>query len=379
MKIASITAEYVRSPLGTEFRPTWNTGVVQDAIAVVLVRVTTDDGLEGIGAGPCSGPASAQLVEDNFSRLLVGQDPLRIEEIARLTRPVANEYAWPWSVEMALWDLLGKATGQPVWKLLGGYHTDLPAYASLGERRDAETRLADIAGLRDEGFTAIKLRFRGDRVDEDLAITRAIRDAFPDLTIMVDANMGHAMPGSARIRIWDMKTALYVADGLHELGVAWLEEPLPRRQYRELAELTRMARLPIAGGELNLRMDEFTTLVQHRCYDIIQADAAFSEGIWACRKIAGMAEAFGLPFVPHTWSNGAGFAANAHLAASCPNCEWLEVPYDPPAFTHEGRDGVIRHELRVGGDGRVAFPETPGLGIAIDPAALALARRATAA
>ncbi|MDQ3525526.1 MAG: mandelate racemase/muconate lactonizing enzyme family protein [Chloroflexota bacterium] len=376
MHIAGITAEYVRAPLGSEFRPTWNTGVVQDAITMVLVHIESDDGICGIGAGPCSGPPAAQLIEDQFKRLLIGIDPFRIEEISRLTRPVADEYAWPWCVEMAIWDLVGKATGQPVYKLLGGFNDALPAYASLGERRDAETRLSDISRLKSEGFRAVKLRFRGDTVQEDIATLHAIRDAHPNLTIMVDANQGNSMPGSQRIYVWDLKTALYVADALVELDVAWLEEPLPRRHYRELAELTRMARLPIAGGELNLRMDEFTILIERRCYDIIQADAAFSEGIWGCRKIAAVAEAFGLPFIPHTWSNGIGMMANAHLAASLPNCNWLEIPYDPPAFTHQGRDALLNSSLTVDEDGMVALPNTPGLGIDLDRGLLAHLRMA---
>lgn len=371
MKIERIQADFVRSQLGAEFRPTWNTGVVQESIAMVLVRITTDDGIVGIGAGPCSGPASARLLEEQFTWLLTGQDPFRIEEISRRMQPVVNEYAWPWCVEMAIWDILGKATGQPVWKLLGGYHTELPVYASLGERRDAETRIADLDRLKAEGFRAVKVRFRGDRIEEDLDILGTVMSAHPDITYMVDANQGHAMPGSERIFVWDVKTALRVADALLEMGVLWLEEPLPRRHYRELAELTRLSRLAIAGGELNHRISEFTTLIDNRCYDIIQADAAFSEGLWGCRKIASIAEGYGLPFVPHTWSNGAGFVANAHLAAAVPNCAWLEVPYDPPAFTHTGRDGVIRHDLKVGPDGTVTFPETPGLGISIDEEMLA--------
>jgi L-alanine-DL-glutamate epimerase-like enolase superfamily enzyme len=212
------------------------------------------------------------------------------------------------------------------------------------------------------------LRFRDDAIAEDIALTRVLRDAHPDLTIMVDANQGHSMPGSARIRVWDMKTALFVADALTELEVAWLEEPLPRRQYRELADLTKMARLPIAGGELNLRIDEFTTLIERRCYDIIQADAAFSEGIWGCRKIGATAEAFGLPFIPHTWSNGIGLLANLHLAASLPNCGWLEVPYDPPAFTHEGRDFLLQTPFTIGADSMARVPDRPGLGIELDEA-----------
>ncbi len=370
MKIARVSAEFLNVPLGAEFRPTWNPGVVQRSALTTLVRVETDEGHVGIGAGPCSGPAGARLIEDQFTRLLAGLDPLRIEEISRLTRPVANEYAWPWAVEMAIWDLVGKALDQPVYKLLGGFSDALPAYASLGEWRDAETRLADVARLRDEGFRAVKLRFRDDQIADDLDLTRILRDAHPDLTIMVDANQGHSMPGSARIRVWDVKTALHVADALAELEVAWLEEPLPRRQYRELAELTRMARLPIAGGELNLRMDEFAILIEKRCYDIIQIDAAFSEGIWGCRKVGAAAELFGLPCIPHTWSNGIGLLANLHLAASMPNCGWLELPYDPPAITHEGRDRLLAAPLTVDADGMVRVPDRPGLGIELNDVVL---------
>jgi L-alanine-DL-glutamate epimerase-like enolase superfamily enzyme len=371
MKITHINAEYLNVPLGAEFRPTWNTGVVQRSIATILVRVETDAGVVGVGAGPTSGPAGAQLIEDQFNRLLVGMDLLRIEEISRLTRPVANEYAWPWCVEMAIWDAIGIALNQPVSKLLGGFTDALPAYASLGERRDVATRLEDVARLRAEGFRAVKLRFASDAIAEDLAILAAIRAANPDLTIMVDANQGHAMPGSLRTRVWDLKTALSVADALGEYDVAWLEEPLPRRQFRELAELTRLARIPIAGGELNHRMEEFALLIERRCYDILQADAAFSEGIWACRKIAATAEAFGLPFVPHTWSNGIGLLANFHLAASLPNCGWLEIPYDPPAFTHPGRDRLLAEPLTVDADGMAHIPDRPGLGIVLDEAYIA--------
>lgn len=372
MKITKVAAEFLDVPLGGEFRPTWNPGVVQTSIYTTLVRVTTDEGMVGIGAGPCSGPAAARLLESQAQPLLEGLDPFRIEELARRMRPVVNEYAWPWCIEMAVWDLLGKATGQPVAKLLGGYTDTLPAYASLGEYRPTAARIDDIHRLQDEGFRAVKLRFRADAIRDDLALVAALREEFgPTLTLMVDANQGHVMPGSARTRIWDLKLALYVADALAELDVAWLEEPLPRRQYRELAELTRLARLPIAGGELNLRLDEFTILIDRRCYDLIQADAAFSEGMWGCRKIAAMAEAYGLPFMPHTWSNGIGLLANFQLAASLPNCPYLEVPYDPPAFTHAGRDRLLRHPLTVDQDGFAHLPERPGLGIELDEAFIA--------
>lgn len=106
----------------------------------------------------------------------------------------------------------------------------------------------------------------------------------------------------------------------------------------------------------------------------IQADAAFSEGLWGCRKIAAVAEAFGLPFIPHTWSNGIGLLANAHLPAAAPNCAWLEIPDDPPAFTHEGRDRLLAESLRIDPDGLVRLPDR--LGIVLDEDFLASYRAA---
>jgi L-alanine-DL-glutamate epimerase-like enolase superfamily enzyme len=227
--------------------------------------------------------------------------------------------------------------------------------------------------IREEGFRAAKLRFRADDIRDDLAVVEAIRATHGrEFALMVDANQGIVMPGSSRYRVWDLKTARYVADALADLGVEWLEEPLPLRHYRELSELTRLARLPIAGGELNLGLAEFALMIRERCYDIIQPDATYSEGIWGCRKIAAIAEAYGLRYIPHTWSNGLGMIANFHIAASTPNSAYLEVPYDPPTFTHAARDAVMATPLTIQLDGTAHISDAPGLGVELaeDVAAL---------
>jgi D-galactarolactone cycloisomerase len=375
MKITRVTTEYLRMPLDAPFRPTWPPLPVIDTINTTLVRVETDAGIVGYGAGPAHGPASTALLGEQVGPMLVGLDPLRVERIAERLSPTADQYAWPWCLEMAVWDIAGKALGQPVSRLLGGYADRLPAYASFGERREAQERVDDVHRARAANFRACKLRFRHDDVREDLAVVAAVRDAHGgDVDLMVDANQGTVNTGHQPYRVWDLKTARYVADALHELGVLWLEEPLPKRRYRDLAELTRVSRLPIAGGELNLGLSEFDLMIRERCYDIVQVDVAFSEGIWGCRKIAAAAELAGLPVIPHTWSNGLALMANFHLACALPRCPWVEVPYDPPSFTHSARDALLTTTLEIGDDGMARLPDGPGLGVELDEDFIASAR-----
>jgi L-alanine-DL-glutamate epimerase-like enolase superfamily enzyme len=157
---------------------------------------------------------------------------------------------------------------------------------------------------------------------------------------------------------------------MHELGVLWLEEPLPRYAYDQIARLTTETDIPIAGGELNLGLHEYRELVRRGCYDILQADAAFSEGVFQLRKVAALAELDFKPFIPHTWSNGIGLAANLQLAASLPNCPWFEVPIDPPAWTPRARDAMLVHEFAIDEDGFMRVPDAPGFGIVLDRAAI---------
>lgn len=374
MRITNVTTEYLELPLDAPFRPTWPPVPVIESIHATLVRVETDEGLVGYGAGPSHGPASTRLLAEQVGPMLVGLDPLRIERVAERLSPTADQYAWPWCLESAVWDLAGKALGQPVSTLLGGYADRLPAYASFGERREAAQRVEDVHGAREASFGAAKLRFRHDDVREDLAVVAAVRDAHGDFGLMVDANQGTINTGHQPYRVWDLKTARYVADALHEMGVLWLEEPLPKRRYRDLAELTRSTPMTIAGGELNLGLSEFDLMIRERCYDIVQVDVAFSEGIWGCRKIAAAAELAGLPTIPHTWSNGLALVANFHLACALPRCPWLEVPFDPPSFTHEARDALLTTTLRVADDGTVRLPDGPGLGVELDEERIASMR-----
>lgn len=366
MKITSVKASLVRHPLPGDFRPTWFPGRVQRDLLLTVVEVASDTGLIGVGAGPATGWEGVVTIETFVSPNLVGRDPFNVEAAAATLRGARLRGGWPWSVEMALWDLIGQACGQPVYKLWGGCHERLRAYVSLGELRSPEQRLEDLHRIVDEGFRAVKLRFRHDEIAEDLRVFEAVRREFGDrLAIMVDANQAEVEPGSGKYRVWDYPTALQAGRGLEALGCLWLEEPLPRWNLGDLSRLCEALDLPVAGGERNQGMHEFKQLIDRHCYDIIQGDATTSEGLFQLRKIAALAEAAHMPFIPHTWSNCIGLAANLQLAAALPNCQWFEYPYDPPGWDHPANHLLFSEPFRFE-DGCVLVPQRPGLGFSLD-------------
>ncbi|MHB0885222.1 MAG: mandelate racemase/muconate lactonizing enzyme family protein [Bacillota bacterium] len=367
MKITDVEAVLLKTPLDAELRPTWNPGVVQRHLYTTLVRVHTDAGITGIGAGPATGFEGVVGVYTFIRQSLIGQDPFATERLIKLIRSAAVRIGWAWMVEMALWDVIGKAAGLPVYKLWGGYADRIPAYASLAEVRPPQETVEVAGRMYEAGFRAMKLRFRSPRLKDDLAVVEAVRLAMGDkMALMVDANQAEVMPGSGEYHVWDYFTAQKAAQALSDLDVLWLEEPLPRYDLDNLARLTAGSALPIAGGELNRGLHEFKLMVERGCYDILQGDASFSEGMFQIRKAAAVAEAFGRRFIPHTWSNGIGMRANLQIIASLPNAGWVEFPYDPPAWTVEARDRMLKDPLRLDPDGQITVPQKPGLGFDLD-------------
>jgi L-alanine-DL-glutamate epimerase-like enolase superfamily enzyme len=283
-----------------------------------------------------------------------------------MLKTVAYFMGRPWPIEIALWDIAGKAAGLPLYKLLGGARDRLPAYASTGELRPQAQRVDDVLRMRDEGFRAVKLRFHSPNPADDLPTLEAVRAAAGDsMTIMVDANQGWRYPADLSPR-WDLRTAIRMARAMEEYAVEWLEEPLWSYDYDGLAELRRRTTTPIAGGELNLGLHEFREYLRHGCLDVYQPDCTFAGGIITARTVAGMAQAAGLKFAPHTWSNGLGLMANLHLAAAVPNCPYIEFPYDPPNWTPEARDFFLTEPVTIDADGYAVLPDKPGLGVALD-------------
>lgn len=367
MKIVDVQAELLKTSYDAPFHPTWAPGQSFDQLLTTVVKIHTDEGVVGIGAGAAQGFEGVVGVRTLLRPALIGQDPFATERLIRVVRSAAVRMGWAWMVEMALWDLIGKVANLPVYKLWGGAFPRIRAYASWGEVRSDTQRVEDAIALQELGFGAIKVRFRHNDLRQDLKLLEALRTALGDsFGLMVDANQAEVMPGSGAYFAWDLFTARRAADALAELGVLWLEEPLPRYDYDNLRRLTERAPLPIAGGELNRGLHEFRQLIEGGCYHIVQPDAAYSEGMLQVRKIAALAEAFGVECIPHTWSNGIGLRANLQILASLPQASWLEFPLDPPSFTVAARDRMLRDPLRVESDGYVTVPNKPGLGFELD-------------
>lgn len=368
MRVTGIRSRLLEFPLPAPFRPAWGRGRMQTALTMVLVEVATDTGL--VGLGTTSGGREAMASVDRFvTPHLIGQDPTRIEYLAGVLRDAEILGPPPYGMEIPLWDLVGKAAGLPVHRLWGGAHDRVRAYASTGELRPAAARADDVAGLADEGYRAVKLRFHHDDPRDDLAVARAVRERVGDrVELMVDANQAAADPGHGGHRSWDFRTALRVGRELEQLGATWLEEPLPRHDLAGLARLRdRLEGIKLAGGEDNHGLAEFRELLDRGCFDVLQPDAVKSAPASAIRHLAAFAELSGVEVVPHTWGNGVGMLAHLHLAAALPDCGWLEFPHDPPSgITAATRDQVLAEPLTIDEHGDVLVPQRPGFGVVLD-------------
>jgi len=367
VKIVEVKAHICHFPLPTPFYPTWMPGLPQYANSCVIWRLITDEGVEGISAGVALADESKGM--GDLARIaLLGRDPMRPEEIFKTLRSSTRVLGMrAWSIEPALWDIIGKVSGQPLWRLLGGAHEALPAYASTGELHPAAQRAEEVLAIKEAGFKGVKLRLGMPTVAEDVAIVRAVREAAGDeMTIMVDANQGWKIHGFGHKPDWDLGRAVATARALEELDVFWLEEPLDQHDYDGYRLLRSKTALRIAGGEMISDLAGLRDLIGGGCVDVVQPDATLSGGIGLSRKVAGMAEAHGLSFSPHTWTNGLGLVINLHVAASCPVATWFEFPFDPPAWVPEVRDAMLSEPTQLGPDGLIAPPAEPGLGVELN-------------
>ena len=363
MKIASIETRRYRHPLEPPFHAAWDPSPRTEQEATVVL-VHTDEGLTGAASGDAL--PDRELCE----RLLAGVDPRRPELVRELLETVDFHGGRPWTLEAAVWDLAGRAAGEPLWRLLGGRQERLLAYASSGEPAAPEERARRCAALRDAGVRAVKLRFHDADWRRDVAVVEAVRDAVgPHLELLVDANQGWRMPGDRRPR-WDVATAAQAAAALEPLGVYWLEEPLRTDDLEGYAALRRRTDLRLAAGEMVRSAGEARDLVLRGGVDVVQCDAVLSLGIAGCRRLAALADLCGRAWSPHTWSNGIGLLVNLHAALGFSTCPWIEVPLDPPAWTPARRDWLLPAPLEVAPDGTVAPPPGPGLGVNLDLDAL---------
>lgn len=373
MKITKIEVIRNKKPiiLPEAWRPAWHE---PDATPVrtsefSFYKIYTDEGIVGIG--PYSGP-----IDPFIKDLLIGRDPTYVErfwDIAMRGLGVLLSKGSYAGLEIALWDIIGKAVGKPVYKLIGAYRDRVMAYAATYQIHSAEEHVKEALEFRERGIHAIKLRLHRPRPEKDIEVVKAVRDAVgDDMIIMVDANQNHP---SARYRHWSMGTALKVARELEKMNVFFLEEPLPRLDMKALAELRSTVDIQIAGGEHASNIYDLRNSLFAGAYDIIQPDIILGHiGIIGIRKLAIMAESLNRSLIPHVCDGGnMGFLLAATLQAlgTVKNAPFIEYPLEPPSVVPEFAQKVLKNPILIDKDGYVHVPEKPGIGIELDEEVLA--------
>ena len=361
MKVTGIEARSYSLPLDPPFNAAWDPKP-RTTFGETIVIVETDDGARGY-AGGAPAPDAALL-----ESLLTGLDPSDTDRIFEICQSVDFHHGRNWTVEVAVWDLIARVAGKPLWQLLGGDSDHYRAYASTGERLEPAMRVECLLAWQGRGIRAAKIRFNNSDWREDVKVVVAAREAVgPSMDLMVDANHGWRMAGDLSRR-WDLATAQQCARALGDLNVYWLEEPLDTADIDGYATLRETSPVPIAAGEMVRSLSETRRLLDS--VDVIQNDVVLAGGVSGCRMVAGWAREGKRVWSPHTWSTGFGLLANLHIALAFSNAEFIEVPFDPPAWTPERRDFMLPEPIEIDREGNITVPGGPGLGVEPDLDAL---------
>ena len=358
----------VVAPLAGESPPGgWSTEIKADDSVHALIAVHTDVGISGYGSAFTDGnlaAAGAKVLEP----LLIGENALEPERVSErlhqhtfwmgrggtLTHAISG-------IDIALWDILGKATGLSIGRLAGGRYRDrVTPYCSL--LMDEPRAMADeIARFAAQGFRAFKIGWgpfgRRDDPKSDETIVKAAANALPDgARLMVDAG------GSDAFWPNGLKWALRTADMLADHGVYWFEEPLKPDAIDDFVVLRRQAKLPIAGGEVLTRRQSYVPFFVRGAFDIVQPDVTKVGGLSEQRRIAWLAQEFGVRYIGHGWNTALGLAADLQLTAALHDVDLVEY-VGGSAYV----DNILAQPFSLDPDGMLAIPDQPGLGIALDP------------
>ena len=370
MRITNIEGFNLSSPLERPFG--WSNGWIS-ARVVGLLKIETDEGITGWGEGYVG--ARGDFVKQLFGDLLIGTDPLNRNALwqGMFDRVYNGNNAGGFggsaisAVDIALWDIAGKAAGQSVSDLLGGRIRDKVAVYATGlyyTEGEFPTRLLDEATMYVElGFKGMKTKIGGLPIAEDVRRVAAIRGAIgDDIRLMVDANQ--AYPASTAIRI---------GNELAAYDITWFEEPVNAKDVDAYLQVQAAVPMPVAGGE-NLRTRyEFKDFFARRAYDIAQPDVVNAGGITEMRNIAMTANSYGILVNPHVWGSPVMIAASLHLASTIPPCP---PAYEPRPYEQEPvmefdrtpsgiREGITAEPFDQQ-DGFITVPTAPGLGVEID-------------
>ena len=366
MKISCIELYHVSIPLRETFWPTWIPGYPQTHNRFTLIKLTTDDGIEGYAAGAAMGKEREGL-GDLLGAYMLGADPTDIDRVQSLLKQ-AGYLGWRnfW-IEPACWDILGKAEGKPVYELLGGSARPVPVYLSTGEMHAPEQRVDEILSMRERGYNTVKLRVKNVELADDIRNIEMIRKGVgDDITLGVDANQGWLVSIVDRVPAWDLQRATTFAKACEDNGLDWLEEPLDCRDFDGNAALKKATSIKISGAELNYGWDEIKIMFEKDCFDVYQPDATFAGGIAQVKQVIDMCKEKERLFSPHTWTNGIGFYVNWNMVlADEGNQLPLEYPLEEPSWVPEFRDGII-DPILPDKDGMLQPFTRPGLGFEVN-------------
>jgi L-alanine-DL-glutamate epimerase-like enolase superfamily enzyme len=344
MKITRLTARAESRPRPRPVRDALQT---LDTHGACRVTLETSEGITGgatIGFGRLdAAPAIlARLIEDELAPAVVGADPFMIRAIRDALWRLTDYHGTAGlallgiaAVDIALWDTVGRAVGQPVWRLLGARRDRVPAYAMVGWLDYDLAELARVcAAAVEQGFRGVKMKVGAPTLAEDVARIEAVRAAIgPDRLVMVDAN-----------QVFSRHEALRRGRVFEELGCYWFEEPLRADDTDGLAELAAALAIPVASGENNYGRRQFRQLFERRAVDIVQPDLRRAGGVTECLEIGLLADAFDVPYASH------GGGIHLHVLAALPNALFLESGLIPAGSSVRLVDGCY------------PLPEAPGFG-----------------
>ena len=345
MKVTKVEVEFDVAP--PRERPNRDALQLLDGGGSVRVRIEAQDGLSDVVSGTSSTSFGrlraapgilAQIIKEELTPEVIGEDAFQIRRIRdklwRLTDyhgSAGLTLLGVSAIDIALWDLMGHALKQPVWRLLGAARDRMPAYAMVGWLNFTNEELKPIAEkAMAQGFTGVKMKVGSATLEEDVARVEAVRSVVGKQTrIMVDAN-----------QVFSVQEALIRGRVYQEMGAVWFEEPLRADDHAGLAELADKLDLRIASGENDFGKRQFRDLFERRAVDIVQPDLRRAGGATECLEIAALADAFGVAYASH------GGGPHLHLLAAMPNAIYMESGYLPEGGKLE--DGCIR------------LPEEPG-------------------
>jgi L-alanine-DL-glutamate epimerase-like enolase superfamily enzyme len=355
--IASIEAFPLRIPFkpGTRSAASARRREDQQAVDSLLVKVTTDQGLEGWGEafGFTAVPVTQRAIDEVIAPLCVGQDARRIVPLMRDVQeklhvfgrggPLTHALS---GVDIALWDIAGKAAGAPLHRLLGGGPSDLACYASLDAYSDPVLVRAAVRQALDAGFSSLKLHER-----ELAAVLAARQEAGPDVALMVDVNCA-----------WTVNQARARAEDLRKIRLKWLEEPVwPPENYDGLAQLRGTCGIPIAAGENVPTLMEFGRLLDAGAVDFVQPSPAKMGGVTELCKVFAVAAIRNVTVMPHTFYHGPGLLAAMHATAALGTADAMIE------WRYSDLEAHIYGDALTAERGRVPIPQGPGLGVDPDP------------